>query len=122
MKNVLMWVLTVAAAAMLLLAGSLKLAGVEMEVQLFAAIGIGQWFRYFTGLLEIASAVGLFVATLAPFAAMLSAAVMTGAVLTHLFIVGGSPVAALLVLVASLTIAWLRRGQVSPLRARRIAA
>jgi putative oxidoreductase len=91
-------------------------------VQLFAAIGIGQWFRYFTGLLEIASAVGLFVATLAPFAAMLSAAVMTGAVLTHLFIVGGSPVAALLVLVASLTIAWLRRVQVSPLRTRRIAA
>ncbi|HXI31327.1 MAG TPA: DoxX family protein [Vicinamibacterales bacterium] len=118
MRNVLLWVLTVVAAVMFVLAGTLKLAGVEMEVQLFAAIGIGQWFRYVTGLLEIAGAIGLLVAPLAPFAALQLAAVMIGALATHLFVVGGSPLPAIVLLGASLTIAWLRREQFSSLRAR----
>ena len=92
--------------------------GVDIEVQLFAAIGIGQWFRYLTGALEIAGAVGLFVPALAPFAALLLAAVMTGAILTHLFIVGGSPLPAIVLLLAALTIAWLRKPQIS---SRRVA-
>jgi putative oxidoreductase len=73
----------------------LKWIGVDIEMQLFAAIGIGQWFRYLTGALEIAGALGLFVSALAPFAGLLLAAVMTGAILPHLFIVGGSPLPAI---------------------------
>jgi len=118
MKNVLLWVLTVATAAMFLFSGVLKLAGVEMMVQLFATIGIGQWFRYLTGLLEISGAIGLFVAPLAPFAALQLAAVMIGAVATHLFIAGGSPIVPILLLASLLTIAWLRREQFSSARVR----
>jgi len=116
MRSILVWVLTVVAAVMFLLSGTLKLAGVEMQVQLFALIGIGQWFRYFTGLLEIAGAVGLFIPAIAPYAAVLLATVMTGAILTHLFIAGGSPLAALVLLASTLTIAWLRREQTSSTR------
>jgi len=36
--------------------------------------------------------------------------VMTGAVVTHLVILGGSPVIALVLLAALLTIAWVRLG------------
>src|SRR5437762_5306142 len=91
MRRAIVWTLTIVAAAMFLLAGSLKLTGVPMEVQLFSAIGIGQWFRYVTGSLEVGAAIGLFVPALAPLAALLLAVVMVGAILTHLFIVGGSP-------------------------------
>ena len=113
MRNALLWVLTIVTAGMFLLAGVLKFAGVEMEVQVFAAIGIGQWFRYFTALLEIIGAIGLFIATLAPFASLLLATVMVGAILTHLFIAGGSPIVPFLLLASSLSITWLRR---QPLR------
>ena len=108
MRTALLWVLSVVTAGMFILAGTLKLAGVEMQVQLFATIGIGQWFRYFTGLLEITGAIGLLIAALAPFAALLLATIMIGAITTHLFIAGGSPVAAIVLLASSLTIAWLR--------------
>ena len=71
---------------MFLLAGTLKLTGLPMEVQLFSAVGIGQWFRYVTGSLQVGGAIGLFVPALAPFAALLLAVVMVGAILTHLFV------------------------------------
>jgi len=109
MRNAMLWTLTFFTAGMFLLAGALKLAGVEMEVQLFAAIGIGQWFRYFTAVLEMSGAILLFIATPAPFAALLLATVMIGAIVTHLFIAGGSPVVPIVLLASSLTIAWLRR-------------
>jgi putative oxidoreductase len=117
MRNILLWLLTIVSAALFLLAGMLKLLGVEMEVQLFAAIGIGQWFRSVTGLLEIIGAAGLFVPALAPFAALLLAAVMAGAVTTHLFIVGGNPLVPVLLLASTLAIAWLRREPISSRRA-----
>ncbi len=38
------------------------------------------------------------------------AGAMIGAVLTHLFIIGGSPAAPIMLLAATTTIAWARRG------------
>jgi uncharacterized membrane protein YphA (DoxX/SURF4 family) len=111
MRRILLWTLTILSAAMFLFVGALKLASVQMEVDLFATIGIGQWFRYFTGLLEISGAIGLFVPSVARYAALLLAAVMVGAIMTHLFIAGGNPLAAILMLASTLTIAWLRRSE-----------
>ena len=42
-------------------AGLAKLTGVEKMVGTFDAIGIGQWFRCVTGLIEVGAAVLLFV-------------------------------------------------------------
>jgi putative oxidoreductase len=112
MRQIIVWVLTTVSAALFVLAGGLKLAGVPMEVQLFAAVGLGQWFRYATGLLEIGGAIGLFIPAAAPFAALTLAVVMIGAVLTHLFIVGGSPIAAIVLLAMTIAIAVLRREQI----------
>jgi hypothetical protein len=98
---------------MFLLAGTLKLTGLPIEVQLFDAIGIGQWFRYVTGSLEVVGAIGLLVPALAPFAATLLAAVMVGAITTHLFIVGGSPLPAIALLAITMAITYLRRERIS---------
>jgi len=109
MGMALVWTLQVASAAMFLFAGSLKLAGVPLMVHEFGIIGLGQWFRYFTGGVEVISAVLLLVPSLAFFGALALAATMVGAILTHLFIIGGSPAVPIILLVSTATIVWVRR-------------
>jgi putative oxidoreductase len=107
--TVVAWTLQIVCAAMFLFAGGSKLAGAPMMVQTFDAIGVGQWFRYVTGLIEVTSAVLLLTPPLAFFGALLLAATMVGAVITHLFVIGGSPAMPIILLAATATIAWLRR-------------
>jgi putative oxidoreductase len=93
--RVVLWVGQFVIAAAFLMAGGSKFAGVPAMVALFNAIGIGQWFRYVTATIEVGSAIALLVPSLAPYGALALVPTMTGAVFTHLFIVGGSPLAAL---------------------------
>ena len=106
-----LWAVQVALAGMFLLAGSPKLLGDPAMVGLFDAIGIGQWFRYLTGLIEVGSAVALLVPSFAVFGALALVPTMIGAVATHLFIVGGSPVLPAILLVGSAGVVWARRHQ-----------
>jgi putative oxidoreductase len=78
-------------------------------VDLFKAIGIGQWFRYCTGGIECICAMGLLIPKAAWIFAALLAITMLGAIITHLFIVGGSPTVPIGLLVLTATIAWKRR-------------
>lgn len=105
---VVLWTLQIVSAALFLFSGTLKLSGAPMMVQMFGAIGLGQWFRYFTGGLEVISAVLLLVPSLARFGALALAVTMVGAILTHLFIVGGNPAVPVALLAATTTIAWVR--------------
>lgn len=107
--TIALWVVQIATAGMFLFAGSLKLAGAPPMVAVFDAIGIGQWFRYLTGSIEVVSAVLLLIPSLAFVGALLLVPTMVGAVLTHLIIVGGSPAPAIVLLAASAGIAWARR-------------
>jgi uncharacterized membrane protein YphA (DoxX/SURF4 family) len=107
--NVALWVLQVAAAAMLGMAGFAKLFGEPAMIGLFDAIGIGQWFRYVTGALEVLGAVLLLVPALAGVGALLLAGVMAGAVATHLFVIGGTPAMPLVLLIVVAIIAFGRR-------------
>ena len=108
-----LWGVQVVLAGMFLLAGGSKLAGAAAMVGLFDAVGVGQWFRYGTGGIEVASAVALLVPSLAAFGAVALVPTMIGAIATHLFIIGGSPAVPVLLLVGSLVIAWARRDQLS---------
>jgi putative oxidoreductase len=109
MATAFVWTLQVASAAMFLFAGGLKLAGVPLMVQEFGIIGLGQWFRYFTGGLEVISAVSLLVPSVAFFGSLALAATMVGAIIAHLFIIGGSPAVPIVLLASTATIAWARR-------------
>src|SRR4051812_28582575 len=93
--NVALWILQITAAGMFLMAGFAKLSGNPLMVQMFAAIGLGQWFRYLTGSLELIGAVLLLIPRLSGLGALLLVCVMLGAVATHLFILGGSPLPAI---------------------------
>ena len=104
----ILWTLQILSAAMFLFSGSLKLTGAPMMVQLFEAIGLGQWFRYVTGGIEVASAVLLLIPAAAAYGAAALAITMVGAIITHLFIVGGSPAIPIVLLGSTATIAWVR--------------
>ena len=107
--NVVLWVLQIGAAGMFLMVGFLKLSGNAQLVGLFQAIGLGQWFRYLTGSLEVAGAILLLIPRTSGLGALLLAGVMTGAVVTHVFIVGGSPLMAIVLFVVTGVVAWGRR-------------
>ena len=75
-------------------------------VSLFGAIGLGQWFRYFTGILQLAGGVLLLVPYTARLGAALIASTMVGAMIFHVFVldtgIGGAIIpAALLPLIVA---------------------
>ena len=107
--NVGLWILQIGAAGMFLTVGFLKLSGDPQMVALFDAIGLGQWFRFVTGSLEVLGAILLLVPRLSGLGALLLVGVMLGAVPTHLFVVGGSPLPAITLLIVTGVVAWGRR-------------
>lgn len=108
-KIIALWVLKVVVGLAFLAAGGSKLAGAPPMVAMFAKIGFGQWFRIFTGLLEVSGAIGLFVPRFAVYAASLLAIVMVGAVGFHLTILGGNPAPPIVLLLLASLIVWLSR-------------
>jgi putative oxidoreductase len=109
--RIALWLAQVALALMFLMAGGSKLAGAPAMVSLFDAVGVGQWFRYVTGVIEVTSAIALLVPSAAIVGAMLLIPTMLGAIVTNVFIVHDSPVMPLLLLLGAAAVAWVRRDQ-----------
>jgi len=109
--NIALGTLQVLVALVLLAAGSGKLVGSAAMVALFDAIGIGQWFRYVTGSLEVLGALLLIVPGTTAFGAVLLAFVLAGAVVTHLTVLHTAPTAPLLLFALTALIAFGRRSQ-----------
>lgn len=107
--NIGFWVVQAALALMFIMAGASKLLGVSEMVTLFENVGMGQWLRYLTGILEIAAAFLLIIPSFVVFGGLLLAGVMAGAILSHLFIIGGSPLIPCIFLILSLLVIWGRR-------------
>lgn len=116
------WGLRLLAGAAFLAAGSAKLAGVPMMVAIFDQVGFGQGFRLLTGLVEVIGAIALLVPATAAFGGALLAVTMVFAVATHLFVIGGSPLPAIVLLAMTATVAWLHRASmITTLRRLRAA-
>lgn len=94
-----------------LAAGLAKLTGAEMMVQTFEAVGIGQWFRYVTGLIEVGSAILLWIPGRQFVGSVLLVCTMIGAVLAHLLILGPSAVPALVLGILAAITAYAYRDQ-----------
>jgi putative oxidoreductase len=108
-----LWAVQIALAGMFLLAGGSKLLGAPPMVALFNAIGIGQWFRYVTGLIEVGSAVALLVPRLAVFGALALVPTMVGAALAELFVVKDSAVPPAILLLGAVVVLWSRRQELA---------
>ena len=108
-RTIGLWVLRVLLGAAFLAAGGAKLSGAPAMVAMFEKIGVGQWFRIVTGVLEVGGAILLLIPRLTFYGAALLLAVMVCAVTVHLTLLGGSPAPALTLLVLNAMTAWLTR-------------
>ncbi len=114
-KPAALWALKGLLAVAFLSAGGAKIFGVPMMVESFQQIGLGQWFRYLTGALEIVGAITILMPRLAAFRGVLVSCIMVGAIATHLLLIGGSAVPAIILLALSAIVVISHRDQIDDL-------
>ncbi|MGK6319023.1 DoxX family protein [Sphingomonas sp. DT-204] len=108
-KRIILRAVRVLTAFAFILFGTLKLIGMPMMVTVFDQVGLGQWFRYATGAIEVGGAILLLAPRFVGAAALVLAATAIGAILAHLTVVPGPPAPAAMLLVLSSVIAWAYR-------------
>src|SRR5438132_398658 len=77
-------------------------------LEMFDKIGLGQWFRYLTGGMEVTGAILLLIPATVTLGGALLVVTMAGAIATHLFVLGGSPAPAIILFVMVATVTWYR--------------
>jgi hypothetical protein len=87
-QQVVSWVLQVGVAVILLQTLFFKFTGAEESVYIFRTVGAEPWGRIGSGVLELVAALMLLVPALAPYGAILTAGLMSGAILSHLTVLG----------------------------------
>jgi putative oxidoreductase len=87
--TIVLWILRILMAALFLFASYMKLSGNPMMVDEFNTIGLGQWFRYLTGVLELAGGIAILVPSVSVFAALVLLAVDAGAFVTQIAVLHG---------------------------------
>ena len=119
--GIVLWALQVLLALTFAMAGLAKVFGAPAMVQMFATIGIGQWFRYVVGALELAGAAGVLIPRLSGLAALGLVCLMAGATLTNVLVLGTSPLPPIGLLAVSALVAWGRWTQTRTLFTNREA-
>jgi putative oxidoreductase len=82
--TITVWVLRIIVAALFLFAAVLKLSGAQMEIDAFNIVGLGQWFRYATGLIEVIGGVAVLVPAVSALGAVLLLIVDIGAFIAQI--------------------------------------
>jgi putative oxidoreductase len=91
-------------ALVFLIEGADKFSNSHLWIRTFNEIGFGQWFRYFTGVVEVVGAVLLLVPQTAWIGAAALLCTMIGALVVHFFVIGtGRQTVAVVVLGSILT-------------------
>jgi hypothetical protein len=125
-QSVVSWTLQVVVAGILLQTLFFKFTGAEESVYIFTTVGAEPWGRIGSGVMELIAAVMLLTPALVPYGAILTVAAMSGALLSHLTLLGIEVKGdggllfglALTCFVGGAIILGIRRAQV-PLRGRR---
>lgn len=107
------WMLRISAGLLFLGVGLAKFDSNSYWVRLFADIGLGDWFRYVTGALQVAGGLLFLVPRAIYPAAVLAGSTMLGAVFMHLFVLGTGPGGAIfpLALLAFIAVVATRRAE-----------
>jgi uncharacterized membrane protein YphA (DoxX/SURF4 family) len=87
-QQVVSWVLQLGVAVILLQTLFFKFTGAEESVYIFRTVGAEPWGRIGSGVLELVAAVMLVIPALAPYGAILTVGLMSGAIVSHLTLLG----------------------------------
>jgi putative oxidoreductase len=87
-KNITSLILRIAAAAILLQTLYFKFKGHPESVELFTKLGVEPWGRIGTGVIELITGILLLVPATAFIGAFLGIGLMSGAILSHLAVIG----------------------------------
>ena len=119
MINRISWLLRLVAAVILLQTLYFKFTGASESVYIFSTLGAEPWGRIGSGVAELVAAVLLLWPSTVLWGALLSLGVISGALLSHLFLLGISIQGdggllfflALVVFVCSAVLVWLHRSE-----------
>ncbi len=118
-RTIIVWIVTVPLFLMFGAAGLAKVMGAEGMVQLLASFGLPTWFVTLLGVGEIVGAIGLLVRPVSSLAALGLAAIAFGAIVNHAV---NPPITmaipAIILLILSLAVAWLRGGDFAAVATR----
>jgi putative oxidoreductase len=109
--DVLGWVLRIAAGGIFLSVGLTKFESQSLWVGLFAQIGLGDWFRYLTGALQVTGGALFLIPRTTRIAAAIAGSTMVGAIFAHVFVLPtgiGGAIIPLALLVFTIVVATRR--------------
>jgi putative oxidoreductase len=115
--SILSWALQLLVAGILVQTLYFKFTGAPESVFIFSTLGLEPWGRYGSGLAELVASILLITPGYAPLGALLSIGVISGAIVSHLTVLGVEVMGdggllfglAVVVLLGSAAILWLRR-------------
>ncbi len=90
-SDALLWAIRILLATLFLFEGIDKFSERRLWLRIFEEIGFGQWFRYFTGVVEVSGALMLLAPKATIVAVGLLGCTMVGALLVHLLVIGIGP-------------------------------
>lgn len=88
MNNYLIWILRIVAAVIMLQTLYFKFSASEESVYIFSTLGVEPWGRIASGILELLAGILLLLPRTTVYGALIGAAVMIGAIASHIFILG----------------------------------
>ncbi len=121
LQTTLQWVLRLIAAIIMLQTLYFKFSGSEESVYIFTQMGIEPWGRYATGIAELIASILILYKPLTAFGSLMAVGIMSGALVSHILVLGivvkddnGLLFSyALIVWLASAILTWLNRVQLA---------
>lgn len=109
--GIIVWVLRLLMAALFLFAAFAKLSGQQMMVDEFQTVGLGQWFRYLTGLFELAGGVMVLIPALSVPGALVLLVVDVGAFFAQVFVLHMDVIHTIVIAAILGALIWLQRAR-----------
>ncbi|MBL7762497.1 MAG: DoxX family protein [Chitinophagaceae bacterium] len=119
-NKILPWIARLVAAFLLLQTLFYKFTGAKESVYIFSKLGAEPWGRIGSGVAELIASILILIPRTTAYGALLGAGIMTGAILSHFFVLGivvqndGGLlfIYALLVFVSCIYLVWINRKRI----------
>jgi len=116
--TVFTWVLRILLAGVFLSGAVMKLTGAPMMIAEFQQVGLGDWFRYFTGALELGGGVAVLLPAVSPLGAALLLVVDLGACIAQVRVLHQDWIHTIVIGTLLAVLVYLQRARLSELFGR----